>query len=502
MQNFLSNWLQKPGTNPANPGGFNAVSLEPLKKEIRSACNKIANNQKEAKQMGIPDAQLIESELAIVSSLERFITQRSYNANHFEAALQQVVTQDDHFTLWMNHFRKRGLGILGGQREQPALAPAQFTEPSTTLQPERMAQPVQPDAWGQAEPVVAVQPVQPAAERSTVEPKPRGMDNPQSTMAQLTRPVKPVVVPQPAQPVQSAAITTAQPSEVATVDPGELVCHPDFYDDDVAIAEMANSALTSSCSQLVFGDRRTGRSTLVKTLLSLMFSKKRDLSCRVVTTQTENYLGLQASTNVVHYATGAASDMVVKANPPIKEVYDAMVKRLNDQESRLVSNKRPKKYAPFVLVLDCWSIIYDNWKSLTAADRKSKKVNDMVAQLKAIIQQGSTVGIMAILCGCSHSPTELGLTAATLASMALTATCLTTNQTGGVVAFQKILNDKNFLTEASRRALRKLLSKGLQLNTGLIVTFSGVPRMFFYGDFSDVIDNQRVEYAGLLMEKQ
>lgn len=492
MMNLLSNLLgSQPAPRPPaaiSAGGevLRSVNIEPLKRELKSACTSLRAIQ----DAGVPDAQAAEQQQPYIVALNSFIAQRGFTPDHFELALRGIVQHESHFPVWMNHFRDMGLAILTQNIPlTAAVVPVAQNDPTTTLQPTPMAQP--DNVWGGAPAQVVSRPQPPEAKPVAK------VNNPQSTMSQLQQATQPRPTP-----VAQAQITKTAPSAVVQSPADDLACHPDFYNDEVAIAEMANSALTTHCSQLIFGDRKTGRTSLVKILLSLMFSKQQNLSCRIVTTQTENFLGLQASTNVVHYATGAAGDMISKAVTPIDEVYNCMVRRLQAQEGRLVQSKRPKKYAPFVLVLDCWSILYDNWRSLSAPDRKKFNASDLVAKLKAIIQQGSTVGIMAIVCGCSHSAGELGLTGATIASMALTATCLTSNQTGGVVAFQKLISDKNFLTDSSRKALRRLLSKGLQLNTGLIVTLSGVPRMFFYGDFSEVVDRQQVNYAGLLAEQE
>ena len=380
----------------------------------------------------------------IVDGLNQIIANEKYTVEQFIEALSSVCRNPQDTNTWLEQFKAAGLDVLNPAADSQETV---LQGGSTTLQPT------------------------PVMDGRHIERRPAA---------------------------QKAAVTTSKPQSQSLSLSSQVTSevHAGYYDSKSGIKEIARTRV----SQLLVGDRGTGKTTMVKLMLSALMNVNPALSCRIISTEPTTFLGLERTQGIVAFAMGEAEEMLPIATAKIQEVYQKMMARLRARAEALRTDQPPKRYEPFLLIIDSWSVIKSNLDNLYKDQKVKSGSLNTLSQLRAIIQQGSTVNIVAILVVESHDSKSIGLPLSVIRSMAIVGFCRVAGQEGGVCAFQDLISDRKLLSEEGRKDMKALFREGVRSGRSLVAPLCGTPRIFVYEDYSQLVDRRQVQYGGLLSE--
>ena len=251
------------------------------------------------------------------------------------------------------------------------------------------------------------------------------------------------------------------------------------------IAELvANSAY----SALVFGERRSGTSALLRAIAYDQIAKSGSTILDILDLHNGEWGGLEGirlsnGSQIVNYLTLSAQADIEAVSNKLTAVAAEVKRRQHQQrsQSRMLS---PNKSPPYLFVVDGLSEIHGalpGW----SADRRSKDsaFSKAASSLRVVLCHGPAVGVCCVATARDHSSCLCDATA--LAETKLLFLGRVSNgRNGGYRAIDRAIEDKDLLPSPHDRSrYREAVSVIKQLATPVVFTPNGVPRLGALGDF-------------------
>ena len=261
-------------------------------------------------------------------------------------------------------------------------------------------------------------------------------------------------------------------------------------------------ASASQLSKLIVGDRGTGLTTFVMTMLYWLMKNKPCIAVRVVSTEIVSFMGLEANDQVVTYVSGDMEKIIPPVASVVSDVYEVYEKRCKASMDALLSGSQPPKWESWILIIDNWSLVYGALKGVSyKEDKKRLRSSETLRRINVLVRQADKFGITVLLTSNSHRQEHIGLDYTVLRSMALVGLGgVRSGQTGGMMALKDLITDKKILPVSTQSQLLKAFSQGNKQKLPLMAVLNqGEPRIDLLKDYSSVA-SKKLQYAGSFAE--
>ena len=258
-----------------------------------------------------------------------------------------------------------------------------------------------------------------------------------------------------------------------------------FYSGNLIAELVANSAY----SALVFGERRSGTSAILRAIVYDQIAKSGDTLLDILDCHNGEWGGLEHvqlndGSRLVSYRTVSCYEEIEAVTKKLSVVANEVKRRQRQQRTQALSLSAGEVPSPYLFLIDGLSEIHGalpGW----GADRRSKDplLSRSASSLRFILGHGPAVGISCVATARDHSsclcdPTALGETKLLFLGRA------SAGRNGGYRAIDKAIEDKALLPSPHERSrYRETLSVIKQQRYSVVFTPNGVPRLGALGDF-------------------
>ena len=267
---------------------------------------------------------------------------------------------------------------------------------------------------------------------------------------------------------------------------GDTQSHPiAFYSGNLIAELVANSAY----SALVFGERRSGTSAILRAIVYDQIAKSGDTLLDILDCHNGEWGGLEHvqlndGSRLVSYRTVSCYEEIEAVTKKLSVVANEVKRRQRQQRTQALSLSAGEVPSPYLFLIDGLSEIHGalpGW----GADRRSKDplLSRSASSLRFILGHGPAVGISCVATARDHSsclcdPTALGETKLLFLGR------VSAGRNGGYRAIDKAIEDKALLPSPHERSrYRETLSVIKQQRYPVVFTPNGVPRLGALGDF-------------------
>jgi hypothetical protein len=310
--------------------------------------------------------------------------------------------------------------------------------------------------------------------------------------------IKPTTTPQPpethqqAVPVrtiaaQNQAVAQCNPNAYGQIakEPSEALPNIAFYSGNLIAELVANSAY----SALVFGERRSGTSAILRAIAYDQIAKSSQTILDILDLHNGEWGGLehvQSSDGcrmVLYLTIGSAPD-IEAVGKKLAAVANEVKRRQREQRSQSCSLTAPDRPAPYLFLIDGLSEIQGalpGW----SADRRSKDavLSQAASNLRFVLSHGPAVGICCVATARDHDrclcdATALGETRLLFLGR------VSAGRNGGYRAIDKAIEDKDLMPSPhDRHRYREAITAIKQGAHPVVFTPNGIPRLGGLGDF-------------------
>ena len=267
---------------------------------------------------------------------------------------------------------------------------------------------------------------------------------------------------------------------------GDTQSHPiAFYSGNLIAELVANSAY----SALVFGERRSGTSAILRAIVYDQIVKSGNTLLDILDFHNGEWGGLEHvqlndGSRLVSYRTVSCYEEIEAVTKKLTVVANEVKRRQRQQRTRSLSLSASEVPSPYLFLIDGLSEIHGalpGW----SADRRSKDptLSRSASSLRFILSHGPAVGLSCVATARDHSGCLCDATALSETKLLFLGR-VSTGYNGGYRAIDKAIEDKALLPSPHERSsYRETLSVIKQQRYPVVFTPNGVPRLGALGDF-------------------
>lgn len=287
-----------------------------------------------------------------------------------------------------------------------------------------------------------------------------------------------------------AQLAVAQSKEIARHQIGQAAATPQalgsisLYGGNLIAELVANSAY----SALVFGERRSGPSAILRAIAYDQIGKSGQTILDILDLHNGQWGGLEDirlpdGSQIVVYQTVATAEDIEPIARKLTSVAAEVRRRQRTQHTPSLSSS--KALTPYLFLIDGLSELHGalpGW----SADRRSKHsaFSQAASQLRFVLCHGPAVGVSCVATARTHEsclcdPAALGETKLLFLGR------ISTGHNGGYRAIDRAIEDRNLLPAPQERGrYREALSVVKKLAYPVVFTPNGIPRLGKLANFS------------------
>ena len=277
-----------------------------------------------------------------------------------------------------------------------------------------------------------------------------------------------------------------------------------FYSGNLIAELVANSAY----SAVVFGERRSGTSAVLRAIAYDQIAKSGHAILDILDLHNGTWGGLEAiklpdGSQIVTYPTlSAQADIAVVANK-LAAIANEVRRRQHQQRQTTPSLSVNKSPPPYLFLVDGLSEIHGalpGW----SADRRSKEpaFSRAASSLRVVLCHGPGVGISCVVTARDHSSCLCDATALAETKLLFLGR-VSAGRNGGYRAIDRAIEDRELLPSPHERSrYRDALSAIKRLAQPVVFTPNGIPRLGALGDFGGYLSVDLLTHYQQALEVQ
>jgi hypothetical protein len=262
-----------------------------------------------------------------------------------------------------------------------------------------------------------------------------------------------------------------------------------FYSGNLIAELVANSAY----SALVFGERRSGASSILRALLYDQIAKSGQTILDILDLHNGEWGGLEdirltdGSQIVSYHGLSAQADIEAVANK-LAAVATEVKRRQRQQRSSTLSLSEKETPAPYLFLIDGLSELHGalpGW----SGDRRSKDpvFSRAASSLRTLLCHGPAVGVSCVASAREHSSCLCDAVALGETKLLFLGR-VSAGRNGGYRAIDRAIEDKDLIPSPHDRSrYREALSVVKRLVQPVVFTPNGIPRLGHLGDFGSYL---------------
>ena len=276
-----------------------------------------------------------------------------------------------------------------------------------------------------------------------------------------------------------------------------------FYGGNLIAELVANSAY----SAMVFGERRSGTSAILRAIAYDQIAKSGSTVLDILDLHNGQWGGLEDirladGSQIVTYLTlSAKADVEAVANK--LWAIAAEVKRRQKQQRAQSRRLSPNKSPPYLFLVDGLSEIHGVLPGWTA-DRRSKDTafSKAASSLRVILSHGPAVGVCCVATARDHSTCLCDATALGETKLLFLGR-VSAGHNGGYRAIDRAIEDRELLPSPHERSrYREVLSVVKRLAQPVVFTPNGVSRLGTLGNFGGYLSADLLTHYQQALEAQ
>ncbi|MEN8445209.1 MAG: hypothetical protein ABG776_09400 [Cyanobacteria bacterium J06555_13] len=262
-----------------------------------------------------------------------------------------------------------------------------------------------------------------------------------------------------------------------------------FYSGNLIAELVSNSAY----SALIFGERRSGTSALLRAIAYDQISQANNTILDIWDFHNGEWGGLENvqledGSRLVTYQTIAAANDIEAVAKKLLVVANEVKRRERQQRTQSLSLAKGTTLTPYLFLIDGLSEIHGarpGW----SADRRSKNptLSQSASHLRFVLCHGPAVGITCVASARDHSSCLCDATALSETKLFFLGR-VSAGRNGGYRAIDKAIEDKHLLPSPHERSrYREAVAAIKQRVYPVVFTPNGIPRLGSLGDFSSYL---------------
>ena len=262
-----------------------------------------------------------------------------------------------------------------------------------------------------------------------------------------------------------------------------------FYSGNLIAELVANSAY----SALVFGERRSGTSALLRAIAYDQMSKSSSTLLDIWDFHNGEWGGLENvrfedGSRMVTYQTIAGYDDIEAVAKKLLVVANEVKRRQRQQQTQSLALDKAKALTPYLFLIDGLSEIHGvlpGW----SADRRSKDpvFSQSASHLRFVLCHGPAVGISCVATARDHGSCLCDTTALSETKLFFLGR-VSAGRNGGYRAIDKAIEDRHLLPSPHERSrYRDAVAAIKQRVYPVVFTPNGIPRLGSLGDFGSYL---------------
>ena len=306
---------------------------------------------------------------------------------------------------------------------------------------------------------------------------------------------------------QNQAISSYQPNAYGQLDrlpPDAATDGIVFYSGNLIAELVANSAY----SALVFGERRSGTSAILRAIAYDQIAKQGDTLLDILDLHNGEWGGMEdiqlpdGSRLVNYLVLSVQGDLAAFANK-LSSVAAEVKRRQRAQRGQGLSLSVNQPPSPYLFLIDGLSEVHGALPGWTA-DRRSKDADfsSAASSLRFVLCHGPRVGVICVATARDHGTCLCDATALGETKLLFLGR-VSGGRNGGHRAIAKAIEDKELLPSPQDRSrYRQALSLVKQSVQPVVFTPNGIPRMGRLGDFSGYLSVDLLAHYQQALEVQ
>ena len=308
---------------------------------------------------------------------------------------------------------------------------------------------------------------------------------------------------------QNQAIASYQPDAYGQIasgqiaDPSSDLSHL-FYSGNLIAELVANSAF----SAIVFGERRSGTSAILRAVLYDQISKASNTLLDILDLHSGEWGGLEHiklpdDSQLVSYLTLSRQADIAALAKKLAAVAAEVRRRQTIQRQQGLSLSAHAPPAPYLFLIDGLSEVQGalpGWRT----DRRSKDptVSQAASHLRIVLSHGPAVGVSCVATARDHSSSLCDATALGETRLLFLGR-VSSGRNGGYRAIDSAIEDKALLPSPhDRTRYREALAIVKQLAQPVVFTPNGSPRLGQLADFSGYLSVDLLSHYQQALEMQ
>ena len=306
---------------------------------------------------------------------------------------------------------------------------------------------------------------------------------------------------------QHQAISQYQPDAYGQIANGQTDAERSdiaFYSGNLIAELVANSAY----SAVVFGERRSGTSAILRAIAYDQIAKSGHVILDILDFHNGTWGGLEAiklpdGSQIVTYPTLSAQADIAGVASKLTAVANEVRHRQHQQRQTTPSLSVNKSPPPYLFLVDGLSEIHGalpGW----SADRRSKEAafSRAASSLRVVLCHGPGVGISCVVTARDHSSCLCDATALAETKLLFLGR-VSAGRNGGYRAIDRAIEDRELLPSPHERSrYRDALSAIKRLAQPVVFTPNGIPRLGALGDFGGYLSVDLLTHYQQALEVQ
>ena len=305
---------------------------------------------------------------------------------------------------------------------------------------------------------------------------------------------------------QNQAIASYQPNAYGQLDrpPNATANGIAFYSGNLIAELVANSAY----SALVFGERRSGTSAILRAIAYDQIAKQGDTLLDILDLHNGEWGGMEDiqlpdGSRIVNYLVLSVQGDLAAFASKLLAVAAEVRRRQRSQRGQGLALSENQSPSPYLFLIDGLSEVHGALPGWTA-DRRSKDTDfsSAASSLRFVLCHGPRVGVICVATARDHSTCLCDATALGETKLLFLGR-VSTGRNGGYRAIAKAIEDKEVLPSPQDRSrYRQALALVKQNVQPVVFTPNGIPRMGRLGDFSGYLSVDLLAHYQQALEVQ
>lgn len=261
-----------------------------------------------------------------------------------------------------------------------------------------------------------------------------------------------------------------------------------LYGNNLITELVSNSAYSS----LLFGERRSGTSALLRAIIYDQIAKSSQTILDIVDLHSGQWGGLEdirldAGDRMVNYYTLSTPDDIESVSRKLISVEAEVRRRQQSQQAQRLSLSL-RNPVPYLFLIDGLSELLGALPGWTP-DRRSKHdaFSRLASSLRFVLSHGPAVGMSCVATARSHSSCPCDISALSETKLLFLGR-VSGGRNGGYRAVDAVIEDKTLLPSSLERTrFRELLAAAKQLAVPVVFTPNGIPRLGRLGNFGSYL---------------